>query len=205
MSDEWYPDPLGRADLRRHDGTGWTHDVITHDRQSTEARGLPLPRSAPGTTPAVPPAVTYVPTAPAWAPTPRPASVSAGNGLLVAAGALGVVTGAVTLLAGIWVVRLTSAVNALTCNVALPSCGHFAGAYLIGILIVAIGAIYLVAGIAACMGRRRGQSALIVLGSLALLLLLVDLIAGGTDALIPMVWFGLITGLAWVGRTSDFA
>ena len=33
---DWYPDPLGRHELRYHDGTSWTEHVSSHGRQSTD-------------------------------------------------------------------------------------------------------------------------------------------------------------------------
>ncbi|MGN6722866.1 MAG: DUF2510 domain-containing protein, partial [Marmoricola sp.] len=42
MSDDWYPDPLGRAQLRFHDGSGWTHHVATTGQQSVAPADFPL-------------------------------------------------------------------------------------------------------------------------------------------------------------------
>lgn len=213
MSD-WYPDPLRRADLRRHDGTRWTHDVITGEQQATEAVGLPLPRSTPGETPVIPPEVVATAPAPVAPPPPTyramsgPAPRASATGLLVAAGALGVVTGAVIAAGAIWMLRLLAGVNQLACNVTLPACGRFGGAYVLVIGFLIAGILWLIGGILACMGRRRGQSILIILGSLGVVGTVIDLVTGrgyGNFAVVPMIWFGLITGLALSGRSDPFA
>jgi hypothetical protein len=41
MSGQWYADPLGRAEHRYYDGTGWTHLVANNCIQTEEDPSLP--------------------------------------------------------------------------------------------------------------------------------------------------------------------
>lgn len=206
MSADWYPDPLGRADLRRHDGARWTHDVVIDGQQTAEPLGFPLPRSAPGTTPIPPPPVPY-PVATQAPPTRRPvAQASASGGLLIASGVLGIVTGAVTLIFTAQFLVLASDVGRLTCDVGLPSCGRASFAYLLGFVFLAFGVLYLAAGIGACVRSPWARSLLIVLGAIGVVFQLVILVAGaGVLAILPLLWFGTIAGLALAANPWDLA
>lgn len=222
MSD-WYPDPLGRAELRRHDGVRWTHDISTDGVQSTEPIGFPLPRREPGAEPvAAPPPVAvaaapppapppgYYPASTASPPRPRAtAEPSGSNGLLIAAGVLAIITGAITLILTIRLLALISDVGHLTCGMGLPVCDRVqsgeAVSYMFGIVIIALSALFIAGGISACGGRRWGQSTLIVLGGISVLFYLVILVVGGgIDAIIAMVWFGTITGLALASNRAGY-
>lgn len=49
----WYPDPLGRYDLRYHNGTTWTADVAVDGRRAVDPAGV-SPSPVPGWGPAPP-------------------------------------------------------------------------------------------------------------------------------------------------------
>lgn len=217
MSSDWYPDPLGRADLRRHDGTRWTHEVSTSGVQTTEPIGFPLPRREPGAEPVAPPPVVMAPpsTPPAhYSPTghayaPRPVVQGGGRGLMIAAGVLGIITGTVTLIFTIWFLSALSALDRYTCDIGAPVCGRISHGtvviVLIGVVVLAVGALFLAAGIGACAGSGWAPAILVVLGALGTLLYLIPLIAGGgPGALIPIAWFGTMTGLAWAGNRAAY-
>lgn len=227
MSDEWYPDPLGRADLRRHDGARWTHDVSTDGVRSTERLGLPLPRREP-TDAAVeppPPATEAPPETPvrrapsggyrsaSIPPAPYGPDVALGSfGLLIASGVLAILTGATTLFISISELSVISTLDQFRCTL-LPQCSGSsspdAGATFLAIVLMVLGIFFTAAGIGTCMARRSGRMALVVMSAISVLFYLVVFMVNqgntepfhnsGSVVLIPIIWFGLIGGMALVG------
>ena len=209
MAGQWEADPMGRAQYRYFDGVNWTHAVATNGVQSTEDSQLPLPAS--------PSQQAALQQAPHVAPTTyqavQPGYVvrAAGGGKLQAAGIMSIITAAVSFIAGLIVLIGFSAVKSVT-----DSCGDAIGgdcgsdavsavAVISLIVIMAVGAGFLISGIGAVRRVQWGQIAIIVVGGLACLLYLIVLIAAGEPLLlIPILWFGIITGLAIAEDRSVF-
>lgn len=212
MSADWYPDPAGRANLRYHDGTRWTHDVVIGEQRFTEPIGYPLPRTEPGAVPTPPPPPTAPPVPyPMYAPPPTGRGMApAGGGRLIAAGVLAIISGVVTLLGAIGALVLAADFHHLQCSGPEPWCGSFASSFsalfvVLASIIAAIAALFVVAGIGACMRKYWGQIAVMVIGICGALLQFVALVGDrGAGALIPLVWFGTIAGLAASNKRADY-
>jgi hypothetical protein len=117
--------------------------------------------------------------------------------LLIASGVLAILTGMITITAALQALIITTSANRLSCNVGLSSCGDFNGAKIFWTFALILGAIFVVAGVAGCAGMRWGQTALIVLGGIGVLLCPIFGFAGaGAEVLIPLLWFGLIAAMS---------
>lgn len=189
MSADWHPDPFGRAQFRYHDGTAWTHHVATNGQQSLETGDVPLAPPPPG----LPAPIAY----PFPTPPPRPS-----GGRLIAAGVLAIVSGGLTALMSVVLFVAVSAQSGFDDCRGAVVCGpsgvpDTALITTMATFFASIGALFIVAGIGGCMRRHWGQIMIITIGTLGVILYMVVLALNGRAAMIiPIAWFGLVTGLA---------
>lgn len=200
MNADWHPDPLGRAQLRYFDGTTWTHHVATNGVQTMEPTEYPLSVPVAGAPqPGFYPGYYGGP-----APTPQ-----RGGGRLIAAGILAIISGAVTLLGAIGLLIIASDPNALdcggdaACSQVITDFSDFF--YVMAAIAIVLSVLFIVGGIGACMRKHWGQIAVVVIGSAGALLQIVGIAhSGSAGGLVPLLWFGLIAGLAWSNKRADY-
>jgi len=198
MTADWYPDPLGRAQLRYWDGTSWTRHVATNGVQSSEPPEYPLTQP-----------VAVAPQAPIFPGYPPAQTAPRGGGRLIAAGILAIISGAVTLLGAIGLLVIASNPDTIDCGGGLTCSERFGTFtdyfYVMASIAIVFSALFIVAGIGGCMRKHWGQIAVVVIGVAGSLLQLVGIAhsqsAGG---LIPLLWFALIAGLAWANKRADY-
>lgn len=189
MNAGWYPDPLGRAQLRYYDGTAWTRHVASFGQQSEEPSDAPL---------GLPPATRSEPPPP-------------GSGRLLAAGVMSLISAAVTLLIGVALVVALADPSAFDNCDSSGSCNTLViynqGLVTVeAILILGLAVLLAIAGIGGCMRKHWGQITLVVVGLLCVANYFVPVVAQGYAwAAIPIVWFSIIAGLAASTDRSIFA
>jgi hypothetical protein len=111
---------------------------------------------------------------------------------LLAAGVLSIITGAVTLLAAIW---LLSVINS-TAGGWLNDLSGGAGTVAV-IFFSAFAAVFIWFGIAGVTKKAWSRLAMAITAGIMTLLALIGLInSGDASSLIPVIWFGTIVGLA---------
>lgn len=196
---QWGPDPYGRAELRWYDGNAWTRHVSTGGVTSQEPdQQAVVPPVAQPVAQATTPLPGY-PQTPYGQPGYQPPSIYSGvsvhppgRGRLIAAGVMSIISGAVTLVIGVYLlVVATSNVgqiidylsgNALT---------------LMAIVCLVLGGVFLWFGIVGVMAKPWSRLAIAIASGLSLLLVLLALIDDpDSAAIVPITWFGTILGLA---------
>ncbi len=207
MGGQWATDPYGRAELRYWDGVQWTSHVSTRGVAADESAPAPTetpfsrPFSAPGAQQYPTqqyPTQQYLPQHGAqpygyqpYAPSTSKAST---DGKLIAAGIMTIIQGALSALAGIWLISLSqSGIGRLA--------DEFSGGALtaIALVVLALAGALLTGGVGAVRGRNWGRILIIVLQAIFLVLVVLAIVDSPDDAAgatFYVIYCGVVLALA---------